>query len=165
MAKTVFRGRRRLRDEDTGEVFETQVVERSVAAGDVGFHKIWLGHILELVEEVGNAKMLVLVWLLKNADAQNQILASMREIAEGCGVGIATVQRLMTALQRANVIVRPTRYGPWRLNPAVIFAGTHQKRMNVLIRYQDERQGELFEEQPRPQDDAAPPISAIKRAA
>lgn len=162
MSKTVFRGKRRLRDEDTGEVFETQVVERAINGGDTGFHKVWLGHILELVEEVGNAKMQVLVWLLKNADGQNQILATMREIAEGSGVGIATVQRLMTSLLRANVIVRPTRYGPWRLNPAVIFAGSHQKRMNVLIRYQDERQGDLFEEQPKPQQAEVAPI---KRAA
>ena len=75
-----------LRDEDTGELIHTQVIERVVGEGDAGFHKIWLGHILELVEEVGNAKMVVLVWLLKNADGQNQISASLRDIAKATGV-------------------------------------------------------------------------------
>lgn len=142
MSSTIFRGSRRLIDTDSGEIIETQVVERAFAAGDSGFHKIWLGHILELVQEVGNAKMQVLVWLLKQADGQNQILASMKEIAEGAGVGVATVERLMSSLVKANVIARPHRYGPWRLNPSVIFQGSHQQRMNVLIKYRSESSSE-----------------------
>jgi len=152
MSTTFFHGSRRLIDADSGEIIETQVIERTVVAGDSGFHKVWLGHILELVQEVGNAKMKVLVWLLKQADEQNRLFASMREIAEGSGVGLATVERLMSALTKANVIARAHRYGPWRLNPQVIFQGTHQKRMNVLIKYQDESQSELFDQaeiQPR----------------
>ena len=99
-------------DRDTGELIQTQVIERVVGDGDAGFHKIWLGHILELVEEVGNAKMVVLVWLLKNADSQNQIYASLREIAKATGVGVATVQRLMAALVSADVVTkRASRYG------------------------------------------------------
>jgi len=108
---------------------------------------VWLGHILELVEEVGNAKMVVLVWLLKNADGQNQIAASLREIASATGVGVATVQRLMVALAAADVVTRQGRYGAWRLNPDVVFAGSSKKRMNVLIRYRQEKQLDLFEEE------------------
>lgn len=148
MGKTLFKGSRRLIDADSGEIIETQVVERSVAAGDSGFHKVWLGHILEIVEEVGNAKMTVLVWLLKQADSQNQVMASIREIAAGSGVGTATVERLMSALVRTNVITRPKRYGPWRLNPEVVFQGDHNKRMNVLIKYRNESQPDLFEQEP-----------------
>lgn len=168
--KTLFKGKRRLIDAESGEIIETQVVERSVAAGDVGFHKIWLGHILELVQEVGNAKMTVLVWLLKNADAQNQVQANMREIAAGAKVGLATVERLMASLVKANVIVRPNRYGPWRLNPSVIFKGDHRARMNVLIKYRDEAQADLFEEPPVEQVESAavempPPQRSLRRAA
>lgn len=144
MGQTIFRGHRKLIDADTGEIIQTQVVERSIA-GDVGFHKVWLHHILELVEEVGNAKMRVLLWLLECADSQNQVQATVREIAKGAGVGVATVERLMRALINADVIARPHRYGPWRLNPDVIFKGSHHQRMNVLIKYRDEKQGDLFE--------------------
>lgn len=146
MGKTLFEGRRTLVDQSTGEMIQTQVIERVVGDGDAGFHKIWLGHILELVEEVGNAKMVVLVWLLKNADGQNQIAASLREIASATGVGVATVQRLMAALISADVVTRASRYGAWRLNPEVVFAGSGQKRMNVLIRYRQEKQRDLFEQ-------------------
>jgi hypothetical protein len=145
MSKTLFKGSRRLIDADTGEVIETQVVERSVEGGDAGYHKIWLGHILELVDELGNAKMNVLVWLLKEANSQNQVDANLDEIAAGSGVGKSSVQRLMKALLAADVIARPRRYGPWRLNPDVIFQGGHQRRMNVLIKYRNESQADLFE--------------------
>lgn len=158
MAKTVFRGTRRLIDSDTGEIIETQVVERSLSPGDSGFHKVWLGHILELVQEVGNAKMQVLVWLLKQADGQNQVQATMRQIAEGSGVGVATVERLMQALVKANVITRAFRYGPWRLNPDVIFRGDHKQRMNVLIKYRDESQADLF-------DQPAATVTELRRVA
>jgi Trp operon repressor len=140
---TVFKGNRRLIDSETGEIIEAQTIVKT--AGDAGFHKIWLHHILDAVDEVGNAKMRVLMWLLSKANAQNQILATKREIAEATGVGTATVQRLMAALKNANVITE-TRRSVWRLNPDVVFKGDHNKRMAVLIKYQDESQGDLFEE-------------------
>lgn len=150
MGKTLFAGGRTLRDEATGELIQTQVIERVVGGGDAGFHKIWLGHILELVEEVGNAKMVVLIWLLKNADGQNQITANLRDIAKATGVGLSTVHRLMTALTSADVVTRAGRYGAWRLNPEVVFAGSGKKRMNVLIRYRHEKQMDMFELAPAP---------------
>lgn len=142
---TVFQGQRRLVDTTTGEVIDAQVITKTV--GDAGFHKIWLHQILELVDEVGNAKMRVLLWLLSKADAQNQVMATKREIAAACDVGTATVQRLMSALQAADVITE-TRRSVWRLNPQVIFKGDYNKRMAVLVKYRDEKQGDLFEDPP-----------------
>ncbi len=139
-----FRGQRRLVDTDTGEIIETQVFEKGL--GDSGFHKVWLHHILEMVDEVGNAKMRVLMWLLTQADSSNQIVATLDDIATATGTSKSTAQRLLKALQEANVISQPRRYGPYRLNPAVIFKGPHQHRMNVLIKYRDEKQEDLFGE-------------------
>lgn len=141
---TRFEGQRRLVDTTTGEVIDAQVVVKTV--GDAGFHKIWLHEILELVEEVGTAKMRVLMWLLSKADAQNQVWATWKEIAEATGTGRATVARLMAALRDANVITE-TRRSVWRLNPEIIFKGHHNKRMAVLVKYRDEKQGDLFEDQ------------------
>ena len=50
------------------------------SSGDSGFHKIWLAEILDLMEEVGNAKIKVLMWLLSEADSQNQILATYKKL-------------------------------------------------------------------------------------
>jgi DNA-binding transcriptional ArsR family regulator len=131
----------------TGEIIDTQVVEKTV--GDVGFHKIWLHEILELVDEVGNAKMKVLLWLLSHADAQNRIYATWSEIAESTDTSRRTVAALMAALKSANV-VSEVRRSVWRLNPDVIFKGDHNKRMSVLIRYKNEKQKDLFDDEPAP---------------
>jgi CRP-like cAMP-binding protein len=144
---TVFKGARQLQDMQTGEIIDTQVVEKTV--GDIGFHKIWLHEILDLVDEVGNAKMKVLMWLLSNADAQNRIYATWAEIADGTDVGRTTVSALMAKLKAANVISE-VRRSVWRLNPDVIFKGDHNKRMSVLIRYKNEKQKDLFDEESEP---------------
>ena len=146
-----FHGQRKLIDTETGEILHTQVVTKS--SGDSGFHKIWLAEILDLMEEVGNAKIKVLMWLLSEADSQNQILATYKEIAEGSGVGIATVTRLMRALRKADVVTE-SRRSLWRLNPKVIFKGNHEQRLNVLIRFRSESQRDLFDD-PTDQDDPA----------
>lgn len=133
----VFRGMRRLLDQDTGEEIETQVVERTV--GDAGFHKVWLHHILDVVDQVGNQKMKVLMWLLTNADSKNQVLATQAEIAAGAGVSERTVSSLLRILKAANIITE-TRRTLWRLNPSVVFQGSHERRVNVLVRYTNERE-------------------------
>ena len=151
---TRFEGQHRLVDTTTGEVIDAQVVVKT--SGDRGFHKIWLHEILELVDEVGNAKMRVLMWLLSKADAQNQVWATHQEIASACDSSTKTVQRLMSALLAANVITE-TRRSVWRLNPDVIFKGDHNKRMAVLVKYRDDKQGDLFEE-------PVTPLKAVKAA-
>ena len=132
----------------TGEIIEAQTLTKGVQGDvDVGFEKLWVGHILETVEEVGNAKMKVLFWLIRNKDRRNMIYAGVNEIAEKTGVGRATVARLMSSLRKANV-VRLEYGGRWMLNPAIVFKGSHAKRMNVLIRYHSMEQQELPLEMP-----------------
>ena len=127
----------------TGEVIEAQTLSREVIGDvDVGFEKLWVGHILEAVQEVGNAKMQVLFWLIRNKDRNNIVRGSVTEIAEKTGVGRATVARLMAALRRAHV-VQLEYGGRWMLNPAVVFKGSHSRRMDVLIRYKSMEQKEL----------------------
>src|SRR5690606_22325702 len=87
----------------TGEIMEAQTLEKTLHSSDVdvGFHKLWIGHILSTIDEVGNAKVKVLFWLLQNMDRQNMVKATVRQIAEKSGVGEATVKRLMAALRKA----------------------------------------------------------------
>lgn len=144
------RGDARLHEPDvwinqrTGEIMETQTLTKELRANevDIGFEKLWIGHILDAVEEVGNAKMKVLFWLIRNKDKSNMVRGSITEIAEKTGVGRATVARLMASLRKANV-VRLEYGGRWMLNPAVVFKGSHDRRMNVLIRYKAMEQKEL----------------------
>lgn len=150
-SKAVFHGMQRLVNTETGEVIDAQVVTKVV--GDAGFHKLWVGEILELVNEVGNAKMKVLMWLLAQADSQNQVWATWKEIAAATGTSRRTIAALMAALRDANVISE-VRRSVWRLNPSVIFKGDHNKRMAVLVKFRAEsEQADLFEQiepAPRP---------------
>lgn len=141
-----FGERRTFVDHESGEVLEAQTVIKTV--GDVGFHKIWLSEILELVDEVGGAKMTVLMWLLNNADRDNRIIATKQEIATECKVGTASVQRLMTSLKKAKIITE-VRRSMWRINPAVIFKGNPDRRLNLLIKFrsESEAQQDLFEQE------------------
>ena len=129
-------------NQQTGELIKTHTLSKEVKDVDIGFHKLWIGHILETIEEVGNAKIKVLFWLLKNADHTNMVKATVNQISDKTGVSRATVGRLMAALRRADVI-RLEFGGRWVLNPSVIFKGGHDKRMNVLIRYKCMEQQEL----------------------
>lgn len=127
----------------TGEIIETQTLSREVKGDvDIGFEKLWVGHILDAVQEVGNAKMQVLFWMIRNKDRNNMVHGTVRQIAEKLGVSKTTVSALMTSLRKANV-VRLEYGGRWMLNPAVVFKGGHNKRMNVLIRYKCMEQQEL----------------------
>lgn len=153
-----FKGARRLVDTETGEIIEAQTITKT--AGDAGFHKIWLHHILEAVDEVGNAKMRVLMWLLAKANSQNLILATYKEIAEETNVGLSSVRRLFVALREAEIIVE-VRRSVWRLNPDVVFKGSHDRRMAVLIKYRDESQGDMFEEQSPPASEEAAKLKSV----
>lgn len=133
----------------TGEIIETNTLKREVKGDvDIGFEKLWVGHILEAIQEVGNAKVQVLFWLLRNKDKGNNVRATLDEIASKTKVSRRTVASLMAALRKANV-VKLEYGGRWVLNPAIVFKGSHDRRMNVLIRYQAMDQQELpltFEE-------------------
>ena len=161
MPKVVFQGEEQYIRAKTGEVLNVQTVSRSVD-GDNGFDKIWLGTILELVEEVGNAKMRALSWMLSHRDAKNLVHATKEEIAAATGVSRATVTTLLRSLREANVISCPRR-SVWRLNPNVIWKGASHTRLSVLIQYHDERvdaQPDLFE----PAEDLPDNVTAIRAA-
>lgn len=130
----------------TGEVIKTQTVAKELD-GDIGFHKIWLHEILELINEQGNAKTKALMWLLSNMDAGNRVVATHAEIAEAADISTKSVARLMAALEKADVI-QQTHKSRWRINPKVIFKGSSQRRGNILIKYREAgAQPDMFEEQ------------------
>lgn len=138
----------------TGEIIEAQTLSKEVTGDvDIGFEKLWVGHILDAVQEVGNAKMQVLFWLIRNKDRNNMVRATLDDIAAKTGVSRRTVASLMTALRKANV-VQLEYGGRWMLNPAVVFKGGHNRRMNVLIRYKAMEQQELPLEVPQQQPES-----------
>lgn len=122
-------------DNSTGEVIQANIIDVDHPK-DINFHKVWLGHVLEALDQIGNQKIRVLTYMLDNMDSNNLIIRTQREIAAGSGVGLTTVNATISALCGAGFIRK--KGGAYAVAPTAIFRGKHKARMNVLIRHQAE---------------------------
>jgi DNA-binding transcriptional regulator YhcF (GntR family) len=128
----------------TGEVENFQVI--SMEDRDFNFEKLWLVHILESLEAVGNKKIMVMNTLLKMKNSDNQIIGSQRQISKESGVSLPTVNETINILIDSNFIRKITN-NVYMINPDILFKGGNKKRMNVLLQYKtSEEDTEEFEE-------------------
>jgi DNA-binding transcriptional regulator YhcF (GntR family) len=132
--KTKFVGTRNLIDEITGEVI--QVKEISIEERDANFHKIWLGHIIQALDMIGNQKIKILSFILDNLNRDNQLIMTQRKLSEKCGVSYQTVTITMKSLQNADFLIK-INSGTYQVNPNAIFKGGTGERMRILFNYQD----------------------------
>ena len=131
--KTKVIGTKTYIDRDTGELNEMQVI--SIEERDANFHKIWLGHIVQSLDLIGNKKIKVLNYLMENLNSENMFLEGQREVAESLNISIQTVSRTFRALQESDFMRQP-KNGIYQINPNIIFKGGKEKRFNVLLKYQ-----------------------------
>lgn len=117
----------------TGEVID--VTPTTIVAGDDDFQKFWIANILAAVDEISNAKIKVLWYILRSIDPMtNYLFQSCKEIAQGCHVSQDTVIRTLKVLHANDVIRR--RRGMLQLNPDVMMKGSPAKRRAILIRFE-----------------------------
>ena len=119
---------------ETGEVEDFQVV--SVEDRDFNFHKVWMGHIIQSLELIGNQKTRLAFWIIDNLDRENKLTMTYRQIVEKSGISYQTVSKTMQALIDSNFLQVINR-GAYRVNPDVLFKGTKNNRLNVLYQYQE----------------------------
>ena len=117
------------------EAQDFQVIE--VEDRDFNFEKIWVGHIIEALGLIGNAKIQTALWLLKNKDENNYVFVTARTLAEKTGTSLQTAHKTLQTLKEANFLKPMARGGVYQLNPNMIFKGSHKKRMNVCIKYKE----------------------------
>lgn len=122
--------------ESTGEVVDVQRVIVTTPT-DCDFDKIWVAQLALAVELVGGAAVRVLTQLIKSRNCDNLVILSQREIAEAAGVDKATVNRTIKLLIGKRIVVQ-IRGGVYQLSPGMIWRGTHDKRMRVLVEYERE---------------------------
>lgn len=130
--KVKFLGTKEFIDKETGEIHKMQVTD--IEERDANFHKIWLGHMLESLDMIGNQKIRVAMFILNNVNRDNEFIMTYRIISEKTGISTKTITETMKALQESNFI-KKIRNGYYRLNPDVIFKGGKEERLEVLIRY------------------------------
>ena len=122
--------------QDTGEIAEMQVVK--IEERDANFHKLWLGHILQSIDLIGNQKTKLAFWILDNLDSNNQLIMTQRKIAEKIGMSTKTVSTTIKALVESNFLNK-INSGAYRVNPDVLFKGGKDNRLNVLLQYRTEK--------------------------
>lgn len=130
--KQVIVGSEEYINSKTGEVEKFNVVKQYDQ--DFNFQKLWLGHILESLDIIGNKKIKVLNWLLANKDNNNQVIGTQRVIAKKANVSLQLVNETLKMLQLSNLL-KKKQQGVYILNPEVIFQGSNSKRMNILLKY------------------------------
>lgn len=118
----------------TGEIEDFQVVR--MEDRDFNFHKIWLEHIINSLDLIGNQKTRLAFWILDNLDRENKLTMTYRQIVEKSGISYQTVSMTMKALIESNFLQQINR-GAYRVNPDTIFKGTRNGRLNVLYQYQE----------------------------
>lgn len=120
----------------TGEIEEMNVV--SIEERDANFHKIWLSHIIQSIELLGNQKIKLAFWIVDQLDRENKLTMTYRQIAEKSGISYKTVQRTMEILIDCNFLTK-INSGAYRVNPDVLFRGGKTERLNVLFKYKAEQ--------------------------
>lgn len=126
-------------NQQTGEMCTMQVV--SIEERDANFHKIWLGHILQSIDLIGNQKTRLAFWLLDQMDKMNQITMTQRQIATKArehfgSMSLGTARDTIAALIEAEFLVRKNM-GVYQVNPNMMFKGGQTDRLNVLLSYQN----------------------------
>ena len=121
-------------NQKTGELQEMQVID--IEERDANFHKLWLGHILQSIDLIGNQKTRLAFWILDHLDSNNLLPMTQRQIANKSGISYQTVSRTLQALIDSNFLQRINQ-GAYRVNPDVLFKGGKTARMNVLLQYHE----------------------------
>ena len=115
-----------------GEIISCHVVQ--IEERDANFHKIWLGHIIQSLDLIGNQKIRLANFILANLDRENKLVMTQRKIAEKSGISLFTVSETIKALQDGNFLTR-INMGAYQVNPEIIFKGGSADRMNILLQY------------------------------
>lgn len=131
--RSVKVGMMEVTDHQTGEI--KRVPRFEVKSVDFNFNKIWLGHLLDAMEVIGNKKIQIMSWLLENRNEKdNHIYATHRMIAEETKSSLPTVTETLTIMQEQNVLVKH-RNGVYQLNPDLVFMGENEDRMDIMMSY------------------------------
>src|SRR5690625_1120408 len=100
--KVKFLGTKEFIDASTGEKETMQVT--NIEERDANFHKIWLGHMLESLDMIGNQKIRVAMFIMENINKENELIMTYRVIAEKTNTSLQTVSETMKALQESNLL-------------------------------------------------------------
>ncbi len=142
--KVKYIGKEQYVNNETGEIQEMMVT--SIEDRDFNFSKVWMRNFIATLDIVGNQKTKLCFWIIDNLDKNNVLIGTYRSIATRTGISLDTVRVTMGILLDAD-FMRKQQNGVYIVNPDIIFKGTREARMNILMRYSASEQVPLSDEE------------------
>ncbi|ELC8346079.1 replication/maintenance protein RepL [Clostridium perfringens] len=137
--KQKFVGYKELIDPETGEAYPMQM--NVIEDRDFNFHKVWLQHLVNGVDGIVNQKLKLAFWIIDNLNKENQLVMNQRTIAEKSGISYQTVNRTIKSLcevdENGFSFLQKINGGAYRVNPDIVFKGSHSNRMGVCYEYNE----------------------------
>lgn len=132
--KQKFVGSKIYIDKETGEEVPMQVSK--IEDRDFNFTKVWLEHLVTSWDNIANQKLRLAFWIINNLDRENQLVMTQRKIADKSGMSLATVNKTIKSLCTGEIpFLQKINSGAYRVNPDVMFKGSHNARMGVVFDY------------------------------
>lgn len=132
--KQKFTGYKELVDPDTGERIPMQM--NVIEDRDFNFTKVWMQNLVNSLDEISNQKLRLAFWIIDNLNKENQLIMTQRQISEKSGISLQTVSRTIKALCEGNPpFLQKINSGAYRVNPDVMFKGSHNNRMGICFEY------------------------------
>jgi hypothetical protein len=134
--------RKRLVDQDTGEVIEVDQVTKR-ALGQKQFWKLYLIDFLQVLGVLDSKQVEVLIYILENTkSSDNTYIGTYRKTAEGSGVSLDTATKVMRKLQEqkdgnGKPFLSRVQNGVYQVNPLIMMKGSEHKK-NLLLNYYDD---------------------------
>lgn len=133
-SQVLYRGKSVWVNKETGEEIVTDEVIKKTSRN--GFMITYLTAIIDLIDVLGNKKMQVVKYILKNMDkSTNTLIVTTRELAVKSETSLQTVVDTLKTLEKAHIITRKT--GAIMIHPQLIHRGDSSKEKYLLARFQE----------------------------
>lgn len=135
----LYRGKSIWVNKETGEEIVTDEVIKKTSRN--GFMITYLTAIINLIDVLGNKKMQVVRYILKNMDkSTNTLIITTRELAAKSNTSLQTVVDTLKTLEKAHIITRKT--GAIMIHPQLIHRGGSSKEKYLLTRFREWDKGD-----------------------
>lgn len=143
---TEYKGKRRVKDLDSGEIFEIDYIKKTTDRRlKGGWKRVYLGDFLEVLLEIGNTKIKVFEFVLNNVDTNNKLTMSILQVSEKVGISYKTTHETFKKLAEKGLI---RKYGTaWVVMPSFVSTfGSDAKNARLLTEYSEAEESTLFDE-------------------
>lgn len=123
-------------NQPVGEPEEVNVLVKQITRHD--FMITYLSEMVSLLDTIGNKKMQVVKYILRNMDkSTNKLTETTSELAEHCNVSRVCVTQTLKLLEEAGFIARKT--GVIMLSPRIVHKGNVQKERFLMTKFREIR--------------------------